>query len=279
MKKRKIISSIYSRDLLDQANNISDDLWDFQNKLVGDPRLSDFFTVEDIEAMDRVRAVLDEFAVQRDDINSSTCSASRSITAGKVFDYDISEEAIKNNGGSLHIGDYVIEIGRLYDRKTNSYNGGFGKKTTVYNDATGLDKVFNSPQSAIEFLKKQLKGVPQSNSITAGKVFDYDSYVTYNHGPNKFSVHMKYVDDPENFQCQISMIRPYDDADYAWARKWSPRDVDIIQNGKVVDHYTVPEYDYDTYEDGTEYVDTVIDMICTALLDYNRDIQPRMIHN
>lgn len=71
---------------------------------------------------------------------------------------NISEEAIKNNGGSLHIGDYVIEIGRLYDRKTNSYNGGFGKKTTVYNHAKGIDKVFNSPQSAIEFLKKQLGG-------------------------------------------------------------------------------------------------------------------------
>lgn len=70
---------------------------------------------------------------------------------------NITEEAIKNSGGSLHIGDYVIEIGRLYDRKTDSYSGGFGKKTIVYNDAKGIDKVFNSPESAIEFLKKQLR--------------------------------------------------------------------------------------------------------------------------
>ena len=193
MKKRKIISSIYSRDLLYQANNISDDLWDFQNKLVGDPRLSDFFTVEDIEAMDRVRVVLDEFAVQRDDINSSTCSASRSITAGKVF--------------------------------------------------------------------------------------DYDSRITYNRGRNKFSVYMKNSDDPENFQCTVSMIKPYDDADYGWARKWSPRTVDIIQKGKVMDQYTLPEYDEDNYETPTEYIDEVLDTICTALLDWNRDIEPRMIHN
>lgn len=72
-------------------------------------------------------------------------------------DINITEEVIKNNGGSLHIGDYVIEIGRLYDRKTDSYSGGFGKKTIVYNDAKGIDKVFNSPESAIEFLKKQLR--------------------------------------------------------------------------------------------------------------------------
>lgn len=70
---------------------------------------------------------------------------------------NISEDTIKNNGGSLHIGDYVIEIGRLYDRKTDSYSGGFGKKTIVYNNAKGIDKVFNSPESAIEFLRKQLK--------------------------------------------------------------------------------------------------------------------------
>ena len=73
-------------------------------------------------------------------------------------DINITEEVIKNNGGSLHIGDYVIEIGRLYDRKTDSYSGGFGKKTIVYNDAKSIDKVFNSPESAIEFLKKQLRG-------------------------------------------------------------------------------------------------------------------------
>ena len=72
-------------------------------------------------------------------------------------DLNITEEAIKNNGGSLHIGDYVIEIGRLYDRKTDSYSGDFGKKTIVYNDAKGIDKVFNSPESAIEFLRKQLR--------------------------------------------------------------------------------------------------------------------------
>ena len=70
---------------------------------------------------------------------------------------NISEESIKNNGGSLHIGDYVIEIGRLYDRKTDSYSGSFGKKTIVYNDAKGIDKVFNSPERAIEFLKNQLR--------------------------------------------------------------------------------------------------------------------------
>jgi hypothetical protein len=71
-------------------------------------------------------------------------------------DIMITEAAIKANGGSMQVGDYLIEIGRLYDRKSGSYSGDFGKKTTVYNDKKGIDEVFNSPEKAIEFLKKQL---------------------------------------------------------------------------------------------------------------------------
>lgn len=116
-----------------------------------------------------------------------------------------------------------------------------------------------------------------STKITAST--NYDSHEVYSHGKNKFSVYVKHVDDPDSFQCQVSVIKPYDDAEYAWARKVSPRDVDIIQNGKVVDHYTVPEWNEDNYEDETEYINDVVDMICVALLDYNRDIKPRIIHN
>ena len=113
-------------------------------------------------------------------------------------------------------------------------------------------------------------------TIEAGKYTDHDIYTR---GRQRFSVYMSNVDDPENFQCQVSMLKPYDDADYAWARKTSHRIVDIIQDRKVVDHYTVPRWDAESWEDETEYINEVIDSICTALIEYNADIEPVIIHN
>ena len=69
----------------------------------------------------------------------------------------ITVDDVKRNGGSMKIGGYLIDIGRLYNRKTDDYSGGFGKKTLVSNFDKGVERVFNSPEKAVEFLNKQLK--------------------------------------------------------------------------------------------------------------------------
>ena len=77
---------------------------------------------------------------------------------------EIIKQDIIDNGGAMKIGWWHIEIGKLYDKKSQSYSGGFGQKTMVSNYKKGIDRVFNSPEKAIEFLNKQLnKSTPKED--------------------------------------------------------------------------------------------------------------------
>lgn len=80
----------------------------------------------------------------------------------------------------------------------------------------------------------------------------------------------------KNFQGQVSIIAPYDDADYCWAT-FANGLVKICQNGKVVDkmYYMDP----DTWDmSNSEWYKTVIDEIVDALDEKNRKIESRMVH-
>ena len=106
----------------------------------------------------------------------------------------------------------------------------------------------------------------------------YDHYMTYNHGRQKFGVHYS---DPNRFgdmQAQVSEIHPYNEAEYAWAKIEGPT-VKFIKNGKVVDRMNLGTYEEDEWENLDEFIDSQIDTIAVALMDMNKDVKPIMVHN
>lgn len=119
--------------------------------------------------------------------------------------------------------------------------------------------------------------------IRSSRATDYTDHYTLRKDGVKFSVYTKYVDDPDNFQCQISEIHPYDDADYAFVYKNSPADATVYKNGKPYGHIEVREWDDEAVEEyrgnTDKFVRDIINYLCTELRKFNRDVEPRMIHN
>lgn len=107
-----------------------------------------------------------------------------------------------------------------------------------------------------------------------------ESYHSFNwHGQVKISVHDNDPKWPDEYVCQVSEIHPYDDADYAWAKKDSPVSAKIIQNKKVIDTIQLPEWDDDSFEDENEYYNDVIDMMARAIRKINKNVKSKIIHN
>ena len=77
---------------------------------------------------------------------------------------------------------------------------------------------------------------------------------------------------------QTFKARPYDDADYAWAA-CNGRTVNYYRNNRKIASKPVIPYDPEDYEEYREYIDELVDSVCMTLLEYNRDVEPRMIHN
>ena len=122
------------------------------------------------------------------------------------------------------------------------------------------------------------KLIRSSTEVKAARSSDYDDHIFYERNNQEFSVYTKFADDPDNFQCQISEVHPYDLAEYTSATKDSPVGVTFYRNGRRVGQMRVPEYFEDDYEDATEYVNEVIDRICVELMHRNADVEPRIDH-
>lgn len=96
----------------------------------------------------------------------------------------------------------------------------------------------------------------------------------------KFSVYTIYEDHPENFQCQVSEIHPYDLAEYAWAKKDSPSSATVYKNGKKIGYIEVR--DWDEYEENEnnpsseKYIKEITDYICKQLRSYNQNVKPQI---
>lgn len=106
----------------------------------------------------------------------------------------------------------------------------------------------------------------------------YPNYMKLERGRNKFAV---YYTDPNDFgdmKAAVSEIHPYDDADYAWA-KIEGLKVTFYNSKGVLDTMHLWSYEPDEYEDITEYVNDVLDTVCTDLLELNKSVAPVMVHN
>lgn len=94
----------------------------------------------------------------------------------------------------------------------------------------------------------------------------------------QYRAYISNADNPENLLLDISELHPYDESEYAWARKVSPILVNIYQAGKKIDELYV-DYDLDEFDSPEEYVDTVIEAICEELREYNKSVEPRIDHS
>lgn len=106
----------------------------------------------------------------------------------------------------------------------------------------------------------------------------YDHYMSYQHGRQKFSVHYSDPNAAGDMYAQISEIHPYDDAEYAWAKIEGPQ-VRFIKDGKTVDKMTLPAYEEEEWESLDEFIDAQIDTIASELMQMNKNVKPRMMYN
>lgn len=85
------------------------------------------------------------------------------------------------------------------------------------------------------------------------------------------------------FYGQISEIHPYDDADYAWARNYTDNALTffIVQGGRRIDTVDLRDELFlnpNDYEDIEDYFRAIADCVIAVLNEYNKDVEPRMMH-
>ena len=122
--------------------------------------------------------------------------------------------------------------------------------------------------------------------IRAAQQSSYEDFMTIHHGRQKFGVHIDVSDSPKDNnwgppRFSMSEIHPYDDGDYAWCKRddSSSLRVDFFRNGKKLDSMNLWSYESDDYENYTDYIDDVLDQVAIELMDVNKDVKPRMVHN
>ena len=123
-------------------------------------------------------------------------------------------------------------------------------------------------------------------SVESSSASSYNKYSKISRGNQNFSVHYNEIyNDPSadahqmwlDFKAQVSMLRPYDDAEYAWAQIQNGQ-IRIIKNNKVIQTYYYLDAD-DMDVENVEWCDEVIDQAIYYLSKANAGIEPRIIHN
>lgn len=123
-------------------------------------------------------------------------------------------------------------------------------------------------------------------SVESSSASSYNKYAKISRGNQNFSVHYNEIyNDPSadahqmwlDFKAQVSMLRPYDDAEYAWAQIQNG-EIRIIKNNKVIQTYYYLDAD-DMDVENVEWCDEVIDQAIYYLSKANAGIEPRIIHN
>lgn len=106
-------------------------------------------------------------------------------------------------------------------------------------------------------------------------------YMTSTSTHNRYKVSIGETDDNTvDGYCtfQMSIIKPYDDAEYAWA-KYDGSTIKCFQDGKLVDYLNGIYYESDRYETFDEYCNYVIEKAFRMLEDINKTVEPRMLYD
>lgn len=107
----------------------------------------------------------------------------------------------------------------------------------------------------------------------------YDRREVLNIRGQRYAVYSKNSDDPMKLELQVSEIHPYDDADYAWAKMQSNKQVSFYRNSRLVDKMQLSYFDEYFDDSAEDYYHSLIDDICFELRDMNKGVEPVMVHN
>lgn len=134
--------------------------------------------------------------------------------------------------------------------------------------------------------RKPESGVVEASKSPSSVANKYPEYMKVSRGGQDFSVHYNLIDNSPSadahkmwleFQASVSAIKPYDDAEYAWAQIENGH-INVIKGGKVIQQYYYFDAD-DMDVENSEWCDTIIDEAIDLIAKINKDIEPRMIYN
>ena len=123
----------------------------------------------------------------------------------------------------------------------------------------------------------------KSPSSVANK---YPEYMKVSRGGQDFSVHYNLIDNSPSadahqmwleFQASVSVIKPYDDAEYAWAQIENGH-INVIKSGKVIQQYYYFDAD-DMDVENSEWCDSIIEQAIDYISEINDKVESRMVHN
>lgn len=206
---------------------------------------------------------IDEYnkAIAEDEIYSSTTSSRRywyftrhGVQPGSVPKYVNILDIVDTPEGSYFLADGVISTDDLRNYEIKE----------------------RKPKSAVVEASK-------SPNSAANK---YLKYMKVSRGGQNFSVHYNLIDNSPSadahqmwleFQASVSAIKPYDDAEYAWAQIENGH-INVIKGGKVIQQYYYFDAD-DMDVENSEWCDIIIDEAIDLIAKINKDIEPRMVYN
>lgn len=114
----------------------------------------------------------------------------------------------------------------------------------------------------------------------------YPEYMKVSRGGQNFSVHYNLIDNSPSadahqmwleFQASVSAIKPYDDAEYAWAQIENGH-INVIKGGKVIQQYYYFDAD-DMDVENSEWCDAIIEQAIDYISEINDKVESRMVHN
>lgn len=134
--------------------------------------------------------------------------------------------------------------------------------------------------------RKPESGVVEASKSPSSVANKYPEYMKVSRGGQDFSVHYNLIDNSPSadahkmwleFQASVSAIKPYDDAEYAWAQIENGH-INVIKGGKVIQQYYYFDAD-DMDVENSEWCDIIIDEAIDLIAKINKDIEPRMVYN
>lgn len=243
-----------------KGTKIFEDFADYVNKPVEDiiDSFCDAESYGDIRIPERTQL---DSEYRNDDIYSSTTSSSRywyftrhGVQPGSVPKYVNILDIVDTPEGSYFLADGVISTDDLRNYEIKE----------------------RKPKSAAVEASK-------SPNSAANK---YPKYMKVSRGGQNFSVHYNLIDNSPSadahqmwleFQASVSAIKPYDDAEYAWAQIENGH-INVIKGGKVIQQYYYFDAD-DMDVENSEWCDIIIDEAIDLIAKINKDIEPRMVYN
>lgn len=177
-------------------------------------------------------------------------SLNRLVEAADEKDKQIMKETID------HISESLDGKGRIFlDKESGDYkieksNG------TLARSSSGEILTFDTDQDAEEYIVEEIK-ITHGNSPRNG---DYDYYhLGYIDHVNCSATH--YLKDNTY---QVSTSRPYDDADYTWAKSTDGENWKLIKSGKTVDTLNTDFEDFET--------------VAKTIIAKDSKVKPRMVY-